>query len=90
MDLREIYNKYAEKGFEIYQVSLDINENLWKVSAANLPWICVRDRAAQYSEIARTYNVTELPTFFLINREGELIKRDSQMKNPEEEIKKLL
>jgi len=90
MDLREIYNKYVEKGFEIYQVSLDINENLWKVSAANLPWICVRDKTAQYSEIARIYNVTELPTFFLINREGELIKRDSQMKNPEEEIKKLL
>ena len=90
MNLREIYNKYADKGFEIYQVSLDINENLWKVSAANLPWICVRDKDAQYSEIAGKYNVSELPTFFLINREGELVKRNSQIKNSEEEIKKLL
>ena len=90
MDLREIYNKYAGSGFEIYQVSLDTNENFWKVAAANLPWICVRDKSAQYSEIVRLYNVTELPTYFLVNRNGELVKRDTQIENREEEIRKLL
>lgn len=90
MELREIYNKYKDNGFEIYQVSLDPNENFWKVSASNLPWICVRDKDLQYSEYISLYNITELPTFYLIDRKGELIKRNSQIKSTEEEIKKLL
>jgi glutathione peroxidase-family protein len=90
MALREIYNKYVDKGFQVYQVSLDANENFWKVSASNLPWICVRDKNSRYSDYALMYNVSELPTYFLIDRKGELIKRNSQIKNLEEEIKKLL
>lgn len=41
--LRELYNKYASQGFEIYQISLDGDEHFWKTSADNLPWVCVRD-----------------------------------------------
>ena len=41
--LRELYNTYASQGLEIYQVSLDADEHYWKTSAANLPWVCVRD-----------------------------------------------
>ena len=44
--LAKIYKQFRDKGFEIYQVSLDNNENFWKVSASNLPWICVRDEAS--------------------------------------------
>ena len=42
--LRELYNKYASQGFEIYQISLDGDEHFWKTSADNLPWVCVRVR----------------------------------------------
>lgn len=28
--LRELYNKYASQGFEIYQISLDGDEHFWK------------------------------------------------------------
>ena len=45
--LRELYNTYASQGLEIYQVSLDADEHYWKTSAANLPWVCVRD-ATEY------------------------------------------
>ena len=41
--LRELYNKYASQGLEIYQISLDADEHFWKTSSDNLPWICVRD-----------------------------------------------
>ena len=50
--LAKIYKQFRDKGFEIYQVSLDNNENFWKVSASNLPWICVRDEASIYSTVA--------------------------------------
>ena len=41
--LRDLYDKYAAQGLEIYQVSLDADEHYWKTTADNLPWVCVRD-----------------------------------------------
>ena len=36
MKLAELYKKYKSKGLEIYQVSLDADEQAWKVAADNL------------------------------------------------------
>ncbi|KAA6349643.1 Thiol-disulfide oxidoreductase ResA [termite gut metagenome] len=88
--LRELYNKYADKGLEIYQVSLDANEHFWKTSASNLPWICVREVNGIYSNSVVLYNVQQAPTYFLINRKNELSIRGENDKNLEEEIKKML
>lgn len=88
--LAELYRKYAPAGFEIYQVSVDPDENGWKVAAENIPWIAVRDPKHVYSEYAKLYNIQKMPTFFLMNRKGEIVKRDADIKNLEEEIKKLL
>lgn len=85
--LRELHTAFAERGLEIYQVSLDTDEHFWKTSASNLPWICVRDAEGT---AARTYNVQELPTYFLINRNNELYKRSSDVENLNNEIQKLL
>lgn len=85
--MRELYNKYKNKGFEIYQVSFDSREHFWQQSAANLPWTCVRDASGAS---ARLFNVQVLPTFFLINKKGEVILRDEQIENTEKEIEKLL
>ena len=85
--MRELYSKYKNQGFEIYQVSFDRREHFWQQSAANLPWTCVRDASGAS---ARLYNVQTLPTFFLINRKGEVILRDEQIENTEKEIEKLL
>lgn len=88
--LRELYNKYADLGFEIYQVSLDPDEHFWKTAAENIPWICVRDEEAPYSRSATLYGIRELPTYFLINRAGELVMRDTAVKDLEAEIQRLL
>ena len=88
--LRELYKKYADEGFEIYQVSLDSNEHFWKTAADNIPWVCVRDSEAPYSQAANLYGVRELPTYFLINRANELVKRDIDVKDLEAEIQQLL
>jgi Peroxiredoxin len=90
LELRDIYTVGRAKGFEIYQVSLDPDENYWKVSAANLPWICVRDADGQYSQYARTYNVSQLPTFFILNRQGEVVKRVENLKALKAEVEKML
>ena len=88
--LRELYDKYASQGLEIYQVSFDTDEHFWKTSADNLPWICVRDPNGVYSSAAAVYNVQKLPTYFLVNRNNELSARDENIKNLEETIKKML
>ena len=72
---RDLYNKYASQGLEIYQVSLDADEHFWKTSADNLPWVCVRDENGIYSTNAALYGVQNLPAFFLINRNNELRAR---------------
>ena len=55
MMLRELYNKYAKDGLEIYQVSLDADEHYWKTAAGNLPWVCVRDGNGVYSTNVAVY-----------------------------------
>ena len=88
--LRELYNKYAGQGFEIYQVSLDADEHFWKTSADNLPWVCVRDGNGVYSTHAAVYNVQQVPSVFLINRNNELSARGEDIKNLDAAIKALL
>ena len=88
--LREIYEKYRDRGFEVYQVSFDQNESFWNNSAENLPWICVRDGDGQASQNILLYNIQSLPTYYLINRENELVARDNQIEDLEKSIEELL
>ena len=90
MMLRELYNKYHSRGFEIYQVALDPDEHFWKTQTAALPWICVRDPQGINSQNLALYNVQSLPTFFLVSRGNSLYKRDAQVKDLDAEINSLL
>jgi len=88
--LRDLYNKYSSRGFQIYQISLDEDEHFWKTASDKLPWICVRDEDGLASTYTSLYNVKKVPTFFLISRDNELKARDENIKNLEETIKKML
>ena len=90
LTMRELYNRYESYGFEIFQVSLDTDEHFWKTSALNLPWICVRDQNSLRSTYALQYYVQQLPTFFLIDRHGNIAARDETIKDLEKEIVRLL
>lgn len=90
MRLRDIYNKYHSKGLEIFQVSLDPDEHFWKTQTAALPWICVHDDDAMNSNLLVQYNIQRLPTFFLVDKNNVLFKRDSQIKDLDQAIQSLL
>lgn len=72
--LNKVYEKYHANGLEIFQVSLDDNEHVWKSTAANLPWITVLNSVADNTVILN-YNVQSLPTTYIFNRNGELVER---------------
>jgi hypothetical protein len=90
MMLRELYNKYHAQGLEIYQVSLDPDKHFWKESVSALPWICVHDENGANSAFAAQYNVQTIPTFFLIDRQNVLQKRDTQISDIDATIKSML
>ena len=76
--LRSVYNRYHEKGFEVYSVSLDNNKVEWMkaVDFNEFDWINVSELSFPESRAARIYNITTIPTGLLINRDGEIVARN--------------
>lgn len=70
--LAPVYEKYHDKGFEIYQVSLDVDNGLWArvVREQKLSWTNVSDISAGASRYVLAYNLTKLPCAFLIGGDG--------------------
>jgi peroxiredoxin len=89
-ELRDLYNKYSGRGFEIFQISLDRSKLLWEESVANLPWVCVRDANGPNTPVVSAYNVRAIPTIFLMNRQGDIIGRDLSFEELNAKIAKLL
>ena len=86
--LRTLYEKYHAQGFEIYQISLDEDIHFWKFSCENLPWVCVHETDGTTTQI---YNIVDLPTFFLVNRNNEIVVRSDFMEGTlEDNIQRLL
>lgn len=82
--LREIQEKYGEKnGLVIYQVSLDKSAIIWESAAEALPWISVRDTDGRYAHL---YNITEVPTSFLIDKSGDIVGRDLKARDIESKL----
>ena len=90
MLMRTLYNKYSDKGFTIYQVSVDNDENYWINTASNLPWICVYEESGVNSTYLKSYNIQQLPSVFLIDRDGNITDRPDSTDELDEKIAKLL
>jgi peroxiredoxin len=89
-DLKEIYAKYHDQGFEIYQVGIDTSKALWinTIQEQQLPWISVSDLRGEASPAVGAYNVQSLPANFLIDREGNIADRNLSGEKLEQAIKK--
>jgi len=88
--MRELYNKYHGRGFEIYQISLDRNKTKWEKAVENIPWVCVRDENGPNTTYASSYNISSIPTTFLMNKEGTIIARSLEFSELSKEIEKCL
>lgn len=92
-ELKGLYEKYARTkvGFEIYQVAIDTSKPIWinAVQTQSLPWISVSDLRGQASPAVGLYNITKLPTNFLIDPEGTVVARDLYGKSLEQKLDEL-
>lgn len=86
-ELKNLFEKYNDKGFDIRGISVDNKENriAWKnvIKQYQLPW-------KQYLDLngfeAEKLNIDAFPTNFLLNEKGVIIKKNIEP----DELKKLL
>ena len=72
-----IYEKYHDRGLEIYQICVD-DKTVWAsiVRRQNLPWICVNDGLGIASPAVASYNLNSIPTMFIISRDSDVLAKD--------------
>jgi thiol-disulfide isomerase/thioredoxin len=89
--LKEYYKLYRQKGFEIYQINLDENETDWKsaVKFDELPWVSTREDDPQHPKNALLFNVKNLPTNYLFDKEGNIIATDLHGKSLQLKLEQL-
>ena len=73
-----VWEKFHDRGFEIYQVCVDIDKAAWAsiVRNQNLPWICVNDGLGLNSPAVAAYNLNSIPTMFIISRDSDILAKD--------------
>lgn len=73
-----VYNRFKDKGFEIYGVSLDRSKEPWleAIKADKLTWKHVSDLKFWQSEGAATYGVQSIPATVLVDKDGRIVAKD--------------
>lgn len=92
IELKKLYARYHPKGFEIYQVSLDNDKAAWQraIRYDELPWINVSDLSYPNSRAAVIYNVTALPTTYLISRKNGMLGKNLKAAEIDNKLSDLL
>ena len=69
------FEKYGDKGFHIFSVSLDRTREAWisTIELENLGWTHVSDLAHWDSRPAALYGVRAIPTNYLVDKDGIIV-----------------
>jgi serine protease Do len=70
--LKKTYEKYREKGFEIFAISLDDDKARFekKIADAGMEWLHFFDGGKWKNELAVLFDVHSIPASFLLDRDG--------------------
>lgn len=77
----EFYNKYKDRGFEILGIAVDEEKDKWLgcIEKYGIPWKHASTLCGWKCEVAKAYAVTSLPTFLLIDPDGNIVARDMNL-----------
>jgi len=72
------YQKYKDKGFTVYSVSLDQSRDKWvnAIAKDNLTWTHVSDLQYWQSAAAQTYKIEAIPQSYLLDPQGRIIGKN--------------
>ena len=88
--LKDVYEKYGNKGLEIFSVSVDKDDKAWKKAMAeeNMPWpqVCAPNSG---KEIMQEYQFRGIPHLVLLDKSGKIIVRNVTPDKVDEELSKL-
>ncbi len=92
LQLKQYYKLYKNKGFEIYQINIDEDENAWKsaVKFDELPWISTREDDPANPVNVVLFNVKAVPTNYLFDKEGKIIGTNLHGKSLQIKLDQLL
>ncbi|ASU32972.1 TlpA disulfide reductase family protein [Mucilaginibacter xinganensis] len=79
-EIKELYKKYQQKGFEVIVISLDYDRSRWlkvmeKEKLTIWPHTYAGDLSTPKNFARETYGVLEIPQLILIDKEGKIIGR---------------
>lgn len=85
-NLKNLYKKYADKGFQIISISIDKKEEDWQkaLKEEGLTWPNFCDR-----EVADLYKVKAVPTMYLVDAKGILAGQDLRGKALADKLEEL-
>lgn len=73
-----LYEKYKDKGFEVFGVSLDRTRDMWlkAIEEDKLKWTQVSDLKYFNSEAASIYQINAIPATYMIGPDGNILAKD--------------
>jgi len=91
-NVKEIYKKYHDRGFEIIGISLDTSESALRseLQKQGITWPQYYDGKGWDNQIAALYRVFAIPATFLLDREGVIRYRDLRGEELEDKVAELL
>lgn len=86
-----MFNKYNDKGFEVFGVSLDRDREDWiqAIEDDQLNWTQVSDLQYFNSEAATIYQIQAIPASYLIDPDGKIIAKDLRGPTLERKLEEL-
>lgn len=91
-DMKTLYNKYRNKGFEIISVSIDEDQTKWQKASAqdSIPWYNVSESVEQRdSKNIKNFVIKSIPANYVLNNKGQFIGQDLSLDSLENILKKL-
>lgn len=93
-NVKSVYEKYHDRGFEVIGVALDSEADRRKLSQLidreNLPWPQFFDGKKWKSSLAQQFSVSSIPTTLLLGLDGRLVSTAARGPALEAEVKRLL
>ena len=90
-NVKAVYEKYKDKGFEVLSVSLDSEADKWvgAIKKHAMPWLQVSSVKGWECPVAKLYNVSGIPAMFLLDADGRIVSDNARGEQLEIEVAKL-